>query len=158
MGTNLLTRQLAAVTCRAEIRALRPSATAAVGRAPRVACHGLQLHARSAIVPKTGCRDIGPRLTLKSGSVEAARFLPKARLEAEATPHVTALREGALLYLKCFSEEFSCRADRLAPIEHPSTLCPRTHIGLCHNAANELARQSRGADGAGRSRRVRCCS
>ena len=34
MGTNLLTRQLAAVTCRAEIRALRPSATAAVGRAP----------------------------------------------------------------------------------------------------------------------------
>ena len=34
---------------------------------------------------------------------------------------MTALREGALLYLKCFSEEFSCRADRLAPIEHPST-------------------------------------
>ena len=34
MGTNLSTRQLTAVTCRAEIRALRPSATAAVGRAP----------------------------------------------------------------------------------------------------------------------------
>ena len=34
-------------------------------RAASVACHGLQLHARSAIVPKTGCRDIGPRLTLK---------------------------------------------------------------------------------------------
>ena len=100
----------------------------------------------------------GPRLTLKSGSVEAARFLPKARLKAEATPHVTALGEGALLYVKCFSEEFSCRADRLAPIEHPSSLCPRTHIGLCHTAANELARQSRGAGGAGRSRRVRRCS
>ena len=44
-------------------------------RAASVACDGLQLHACSEIVPKAGCRDMGPRLTLKSGSVEAARFL-----------------------------------------------------------------------------------
>ena len=92
MGTNLSTRQLTAVTCRAEIRALRPSATAAVGRAPRVACHGLQLHARSAIVPKTGCRDIGPRLTLKSGSVEAAIFL--LRHASRQTGRGNATRDG----------------------------------------------------------------
>eukprot|EP00964_Phaeocystis_antarctica_P129088 scaffold92939_cov34-Phaeocystis_antarctica.AAC.1 len=71
--------------------------TPSVGkRQPRVACHGLQLHARSAIVPKTGCRGIGPRLTLKSGSVEAARVLLRHALEADAMPHVTALGEGAL--------------------------------------------------------------
>jgi len=91
-------------------------------------------------------------------SASEARVLLRHALEAEAAPHVTALGEGALLYLKCFSEELSCRVDRLVPIEHPSTPYPRTPLGLCHNAVNELARQSRGADGAGRSRRVRCCS
>ena len=73
---------------------------------------------------------------LKSGSVEAARVLPRHALDAEATPHVTALEEGALLYLKCFSEEISCRANRLVSIEHPSTPYPCTPLGLCQNAAN----------------------
>ena len=53
---------------------------------------------------------------LKSGSVEAARVLPRHALDAEATPHVTALEEGALLYLKCFSEELSCPLNTHRPL------------------------------------------